>query len=125
MEIETDTIDDGGLVLRFQDNDNYYLLAIRDDDSFPPRGEENLKIYRRDAGAFPTLWSADIVWPRGVRHVIRFMAEGNLLSVFVDGELVGSVVDEAPLPAGGFGLRHYGESSEWLSRYDSFRWQAF
>lgn len=124
VETATGHADDGGLVLRFQDNSNYYLLAIRDDAGPEPRGAGNLKVYRRDGGRFRELWSADVAWPRGERRTVRFEAEGSLLNVYLDGELIGSVVDSAPLPAGGFGLRHHGGSQEWTTRFDAFRWQA-
>jgi hypothetical protein len=124
VEAATAHADDGGLVLRFQDNVNYYLLAIRDDAGPEPRGAENLKVYRRDGGRFRELWSADVAWPRGERRTVRFEAEGSLLNVYLDGELIGSVVDSAPLPAGGFGLRHHGVSQEWTTRFDAFRWRA-
>ena len=124
VEASTSHADDGGLVLRFQDNANYYLLAIRDDAGPEPRGAENLAVYRRDGGVFRELWTADVAWPRGERRTVRFEAEGSLLNVYLDGELVGSVVDSAPLPAGGFGLRHYGGSQEWTTRFDAFRWRA-
>lgn len=35
--------------------------------------------------------------------------------------LVRGVQEATPLPAGGVGLRHYGDSAEWISRYDVFR----
>ena len=123
VETETDHADDGGLILRFQDNLNYYLLAIRDDSSPWPRETENLKIYKRVDGIYQTLWEADITWTRGDRRIIRFEAEGSVLRVFVDEILIGSVTGGTRFEEGGFGLRHYGASSGWRVSYDSFRWQ--
>jgi hypothetical protein len=49
VETLADSVDDGGLVLRFSDNEHYYLLAVRDDKAPSPRGQDNLEIYRRTA----------------------------------------------------------------------------
>lgn len=114
--------DDGGLVLRFQNNENYYLLALRDDASPSPLEWENVKIYKRVGGEWLELWETDIEWKRGESRRVRFQADGDRLSVFLDGALVASVVDELPFPAGGFGVRHYGASSGSVSRYTSFVW---
>lgn len=122
VEAVTTHADDGGLVLRFQDNLNYYLLAIRDDAAPWPRGEENLKIYKRMNGDFLELWSTDVDWSRGDARRVRFEADGDRLSVFLDGALIASVVDERPFGAGGFGVRHYGASREWMSRFNTFSW---
>src|SRR5215208_7783872 len=59
VEVDASTIDDGGLILRFLDNTQYYLLAIRDDGAPPPRNVDNLQIYRRHgtgAGGFTSLF---------------------------------------------------------------------
>jgi hypothetical protein len=114
--------DDSGLVLRFQNNENYYLLALRDDASPFPLAWENVKIYKRVDGEWLELWETDIEWRRGESRRVRFQADGSRLSVFLDDALAASVVDERPLPAGGFGVRHYGASSESVSRYTSFVW---
>jgi hypothetical protein len=114
--------DGSGLVLRFQNEANYYLLALRDDASPSPLEWENVKIYKRAAGEWLELWETDIEWKRGEPRRVRFQADGDRLSVFLDGALVASVVDELPFPAGGFGVRHYGASHASVSRYTSLAW---
>ena len=127
VEIETNHVDDGGLVLRFLDNEHYYLLAIRDDSAPAPRGEENLEIYERNgpgAGGFQIVWLKDIVWPRGTTHRIRFEAVGITFSVYVDNTLIGSVNRFAAFSGGSrFGLRHYGVTPNWHDRFRKFSWR--
>jgi hypothetical protein len=127
VEIETSRVDDGGLVLRFLDNEHYYVLAIRDDSAPVPRPQENLEIYERSgpgADGFHILWFKDIPWPRGTAHRIRFDAVADVLSVFVDDALVGSVNRTAPFVGERFGIRHYGSSADWNDRFRNFRWQS-
>lgn len=124
VETRTEAVDDGGLVLRFQDNANYYLLAIRDDASPSPRGSENVKLYKRLGGRFIEMGHADVRWPRGEVHTVRLRAAGRRLTVCLDGRLLGGVDDPDPLPAGGMGLRHYGGDDAWQSRFHELRWSG-
>lgn len=123
VETTTRQADDGGLVLRFQDNSNYYLLAIRDDTSPFPRPYQNFKIYKRSDRAFLELWEADVSWSRGTDRTVRFEMIGSRLNVYLDGARIGSVDDRSPLGRGGFGLRHYGGFQSWTVRYQDLRWQ--
>jgi hypothetical protein len=125
VETVIDSADDGGLVLRFSDNQNYYLLAIRDDQAPPPRSSDNLQIYRRRGKGqegFVSLWRADVTWPRGVSHHVRFAANAKTLSVYFDGRIIGTIVDTQHLSGGGFGVRHYGSSAGWITRYHRLSW---
>ena len=126
VEVLTDSVDDGGLVLRFSDNERYYLLAIRDDESPAPRDTDNLQIYRRNGpgqGGFTSIWRRNVVWPRGLARRVRFEAAGDRLSVYLDGEPMGEVREQEPLRGEGIGIRHYGASAAWVTRYREFRWR--
>jgi hypothetical protein len=121
VETETDSATDGGLVLRFQGKGDYYLLAIRDDSYF---GYANLEIYRAADGAFERLdLPVDIDFPRGARKTVRFEANGNVLTAYVDGVRMQQVTDDA-YDTGGFGLRHDNtrELPGVTSRFDLLRW---
>ncbi|MDB4948698.1 MAG: hypothetical protein JWM27_1347 [Gemmatimonadetes bacterium] len=130
VEVRSDHADEGGLVLRFVDNDNYYLLAFRDDGSL--LGFRNVEFFRRRAGHFQILtpgYGKDIPWPRGVERTVRFEAVENVLRVYVDGVLVDSVADPEPImQPGAVGLRYHdvpeAPGSD-FSRYRSLRWQAY
>jgi hypothetical protein len=126
IDVLVDSVDDGGLVLRFADNEHYYLLAIRDDESPPPRNSDNLQIYRRSGpgqAGFTSIWRRNVDWPRGLARRVRFEAAGDRLLVYLDGEPMGDVVVDASSPNGeGIGMRHYGNSAGWISRYRELRW---
>ncbi|HYR08300.1 MAG TPA: hypothetical protein VEQ60_11045 [Longimicrobium sp.] len=121
VETETDSVTDGGLVLRFRGKGDYYLLAIRDDSRF---GYANLEIYRASDGEFERLdFPVDIDFPRGARKTVRFQANGNVLSAYLDGVLMQQVTDDT-YSTGGFGLRHDNtrELPGTTSRFDLLRW---
>ena len=125
VETTSSRADDGGLVIGFQDNDNYYLLAFRDDSAPGPRGWRNLALYkRRGPFEFTEVWTLDIVWPRGTPRTFRLELDDARLRVFVDGSVVGAWTDilEAPL-TGGVGVRHYGDNDAWETRFEVFRWR--
>jgi hypothetical protein len=124
VETRTSFSDDGGLVLGYRDNGNYYLLTMRDDQAPFPRNLENLAVYQRIDGEFRELWNTNVPWPRGTSHTLRFelVAGGGRLRVLMDGELMA----EGPVqPTGGtgFGLRHYGADESWENRFDFLRWE--
>lgn len=121
VETETDRAADGGLVLRFESEGNYYLLAIRDDSRFH---WANLEMYRAWDGEFQRLAQpVDLSFPPGERKRIRFEARGNVLTAYLDGELVLQVTDDT-YTRGGFGLRHDNTRGEKgiTSRFDLLRW---
>lgn len=125
VEAVVDSVDDGGLVLRFSDNENYYLLAIRDDAAPSPRNVDNLQVYRRSGegqGGFVSLWRMNVVWPRGVSHRVRFEAVGKNLTIYLDSNQVGSFFDPRYLTGTGVGVRHYGNNASWVSRYRRLSW---
>ena len=123
VQARTSRADDGGLVLRFVDEDSYYLLAFRDDQAPAPRGERNLAVYRRVKDAFHEIWTRDVEWTRGQPRTIGFSATGSQLSVYLDGERIGGVRDPyGALPAGRVGVRHYGAGPAWTTRIDAFGW---
>jgi|GEM_PF-1716818 len=123
VETTTSHVDDGGLVVGYVDNDNYYLLGIRDDAAPFPRGSRNLAVYERVDGVFYERWDTDVTWPRGTARTLRFeLVGGDHVRVLMDGELI---VEGPVVPNGGtgFGLRHYGDDATWESRFDGFRWE--
>jgi hypothetical protein len=130
VEVRSDHADEGGLVLRFVDNDDYYLLAFRDDGSL--LGGRNVEFFRRRAGHFQILtpgYGKDIAWPRGVERTVRFEAVENVLRVYVDGMLVDAVTDPEPImQPGSVGLRYHDvpeAPGTDFTRYRSLRWQAY
>jgi len=109
----------GGLILRFQDVNNYYLLAMRDDSGASP--SNNIQLYKRVAGTYTSLATVDITWTRGTSKKIRFSASGSTLRAFVDGTQVLSVTDTAFATAGGVGMRNDSGGSN-QTKFQAFRW---
>ena len=110
---------DGGLVLRFINNSNYYLAALLDDSGHSPN--ENVRIYKRVGGTYTQLGgSVNITWTRGVSKTFRFQAAGTTLQVFVDGVSQLSVTDSAIAGPGGVGMRN--NTSSMQSKYQALRW---
>ena len=118
IEADSNYAHDGGLILRFVDNSNYYLLTLSDDSGVLP--SNNLRIFKRVAGAFAQLGSSsDITWTRGTSKTIRFQVSGTTLTASVDGTQVMSTTDSAFAGPGGLGMRN---SSGGISKCQAFRW---
>ena len=103
IEINSDQSHDGGIIVRYQDNNNYYLLASRDDSGANP--DENLRIYKRVGGTFTALGFANMAWPRGTSKQIKFSCKGSRLEAYFEGIKVLSVTDTT-FTSGGVGLRN-------------------
>jgi hypothetical protein len=110
---------DSGLVLRFINNSNYYMLILSDDSGAAPTG--NIRIFRRSAGTITQIGpSSDIVWPRSEPRQIRFQAVGTVLSAYVGGVKVISATDSTHAGPGGVGMRN--STSGQQSKFQEFRW---
>ena len=121
IAIETDInyADDGGLVVRFIDNNNYYLVTISDDSGANPTA--NIRIFKRVSGNFTQIGSsANISWTRGTSKTIRFQVTGTALSASVNGSVVTSGTDSAITGPGRVGLRNNGNSM--ITKFQEFRW---
>lgn len=116
MEVDMTQANDSGLVARFQNNSNYYLLAIRDDSC--SASENNLQVYKRQNGNYTSLAVANVTWPRGTQATIRFVVKGNTLKAYFNGTEVINIIDSTFTTAGLVGLRHH-ETVE--SVYQEFR----
>ncbi|KKL85765.1 hypothetical protein LCGC14_1951440, partial [marine sediment metagenome] len=106
IEVEVESAHDGGLVARYQDNNNYYLLGVNDDSG--TSSTVNLQFYKRVAGGWTSIGAAiNRAWARGVRHRIRFRVVGTTLTAYWDDELVITVVDADHGAAGSIGIRNH------------------
>lgn len=125
VEAESLRADDGGLVMKMIDINNYLMLAFRDDGAPGALGAQNLALIRRSGGVYSTLLTKDVAWPRGSRHTVRLETAGTKLIVYFDGASVGEVPDAAtPGIAGRVGMRHNGTDATWISTFDIFRWHV-
>lgn len=125
VEAESRRAEDAGLVMKWIDNNTYYVLAFRDDSTKTGLSTQNLALMRRTGGAFTTLQTKDVAWPRGTMHTVRFEATGTTFTVYFDGAVQFTVTEgaSAQLP-GRFGLRHNATDATWVSTFDTFRWRV-
>jgi len=107
VETRTDHVGDGGLVLRYVDDSNYYLATIQ-----PSTGADAVRFYKRVGGAFTLISSHALGWTDGDMKDFRFEVSSNQLVFYMDsaGQLSSSSVvctasDDALLQGGAVGLR--------------------
>lgn len=119
VEADMNHAHDGGLVLRFQSNTSYYLLALSDDSGANPTN--NFRGFVRSGATFTDIsLLGNITWTRGTSKKIRFSISGTTLSVSVDGTQVASTTHSGITAAGGCGMRNNIAAQQ--SKYQSFSW---
>ena len=119
IEADVNHAHDGGLVLRFVDNSNYYLLALSDDSGAQPT--LNLRFFKRVAGTFTAITAGtNTTWARGTSKTVRFSIAGTTLKAFLDGVETVSATDSAHAGPGGVGMRN--NTAAQSSKFQAFRW---
>lgn len=94
-----------GVVFRYKDKSNYYLIALSDDSGLTPM--RNVRVLRRSAGTFTQLAAADIAWTAGTAKTFQVWVAGSTIRVYVDGALTVDVTDTTPITGvGRVGLRN-------------------
>lgn len=73
---------DAGLIARYKDASNHYLLAIRDSSY---SATANLELYKKAAGTYTSLGRTYITFPTGTPHTVRFAFNGSSLAAYFDG----------------------------------------
>jgi len=121
IEINSNNVYNGGIIARYQDNNNYYLLALRDDSGYEG-GIKNLEIYKRVNGSFTSLGYANVIWVNGTNKPIKFTLHGSRLEAWFGGVKVISVTD-TNFTSGGVGLRN-GTAATTFSVLDFTVYQA-
>jgi hypothetical protein len=102
LEMASNQMHFGGLIARFQDQNNFYLLGVSDDTA---GGANNLIIYKKLNGNFTLLAISDQTFVRGgPTATIAFRVEGTHLKAFYNGALVLDVTDTSITAAGGVGI---------------------
>ena len=133
VEVDVDRADDGGIVLRAQDEDSYYLVAIRDDSTAVgfSGADSNVELYRFVDGeweSFADYGGVDVDWPRGQMATIRIWAIDDVIMIFFNGELVNSGNDPS-FANGSIGVRtnafFHTQMLPSLVRYRALRWGTF
>jgi hypothetical protein len=119
VECVSAQLPDGGLVLRYQDQNNFYLLALSDDSGANPT--QNLRLFKRVGGTFTQLGSpVDVTFTAGGSpHTFRLTISGNNLTAYMDGVSKITATDSATTAAGAVGMR---ANSNGGNFYDTFNW---
>src|SRR6266849_2809056 len=99
-----DQSDAGGLVLRFQDQSNFYRLVVADDSSNVGTASR-LTLYKVLANVDTLLAQATISFPRGTFHAGRVSMLGGVITAWFDGTVALAYTDPSPFGAGNIGLR--------------------
>lgn len=121
VEADIDTAEDSGLLLRFQDQNNFYLRAICDDSGSNP--SRNIWLWKRVAGTFSAIASYDASWARGTQNTIKFYASGTSIKAALNGADVISVTDSAISAAGKIGMRGNGPPAGTANnKLNALRW---
>lgn len=109
FELTSTHAHDGGLIARFRDSNNYYLLAIRDDSG----ASNNLQLYKKVNGTLTSITTAAVTFIRDTEHAIKWRIEGTRHRVWFDGILLIDTTDSALTAAGGVGMRANGNTQEY------------
>lgn len=116
VEADISQANNAGLIGRYVDGSNHYVLVLSDgsDDTSLPN---YASLYKFVGGAATLLDSWPLPsWPRGTARKIRMDFEGSAITVTYDGTYVGAVSDTA-FPSGFVGLRAWGQG---VCLFDSF-----
>ena len=124
IEAPSSRADDAGLVAKWLQDGNFYLLAFHDDGS-PLGGDKNLALIRVADGVEQELWAGDVTWPRGTTHTVRLETAGSAIRAYFDGAVMGQVTDTNVSTASGLiGFRTNGPDASWKSVFDSYRFHV-
>lgn len=106
VEADASIAQDSGLLFRFIDQNNFYLLAMKDDTS--AGSADNLVLYKRVSGSFTPITSSNVTWPRGTSATIRLSGTGVTIKVSFNGTDVITITDGSISGPGKIGLRGNG-----------------
>lgn len=116
IEVICDTASHGGIVARYQDANNFYIVLIQDDSGVRPGS--NVEVWKVVNGTmtniigYPTA-VADLTWPRGTSATIKVAFNGTRIEVYFNGTKVISVIDTS-LTSGQVGLYSYSGTQRYL-----------
>lgn len=120
ISILTDSSDGGGLCWRFQNQSNYYDVAVHDASSIS--NANTLRLFKVVSGTRTQIGSnTAIAFTRGTPHVVRVNVVGSAITVYFDGVSTLTATDSAYTGAGLAGLRNNGNTAQFYI----FRQQFF
>lgn len=111
----------GGLILRYVDNNNYFLLEV--EDASAATEPNTLSIWRKQSGAFTRLAGPiAISFTRGTEQAFDFIAIGSRLIAKMNDTVVATANDTNFAATGRAGLSHTGGAGQAV--FTEFTWRA-
>ena len=118
LNVMSDDDDTIGVVFRYQDNQNFYLLILVGGDNYPSSGTDEVDeaygagLYVVSNGVSSLLSSSQYAFYEGYTHNLRIVADGPLIDVYFDIDLDGSYagvehlfsISDSTLSTGNIGL---------------------
>lgn len=121
VQTTSNWVAEGGLVLRYQDNANYYLVTFADGSSALNPGK--VRLLKKVAGTYTLLAESTVLsMVRGVYHTFRFEAIGSALRALVDGSEVVSATDSSINNIGKIGLWANFDGTSGTNIFKTFGW---
>ena len=118
IECDTDTAFEAGIVFRYKDINNYYLLAFGNDSGTYPA--QNMRLLKSVGGVFTQLGSSvDLAWSSG-QKTFRLEVVGTSIKAYVGGVLQIDVTDSDISGEGRVGF--YSNSQSTADRTNALRW---
>ena len=95
---DLNTLAASGIIARYTDNNNYYMLRLHQSGQ--------LQLYRKLAGTFAQIGSANVSVATNTTYTLKLTVAGNQLTGYLNGNLLISTIDSY-LPNGEIGARTY------------------
>ena len=102
---------DGGIITRYQDENNFYMLAIRDNTTLS--NTRQIELYKRLSSTYQILKSSVVDIPRGTRVAVELEIVGNDFTAYVNGSSVLTHYDASIPGRGKVGYRNYRSTTSW------------
>lgn len=94
-----------GIIFRYQDASNYYLLMIQDGSA--PVDTNTVRLFKNSANTYNQVsGTATISFTRGTPHRFRVTMLGSVVTAYMDGSQVLTYTDGSAFGAGKVGLRN-------------------
>lgn len=105
----------GGLIARYRDKDNYYIVRAN-------ALEDNVRLYKVEKGDRKQFAGAEAKVARGQWHSLKLSAKGNHFQVAFDGKMLFEADDETFKDAGLAGMWTKADS---VTSFDNFKIESF
>lgn len=118
VSVELTQAVNAGILFRYQDLNNHYMLDIRDSTQ---TATDNIRLYKRVSGAYSQIAATTftVTITRGSSNTVRLVASGTTITAYVNGAQVFSISDASYTSAGKVGFRAYGTTSSYFTSFSA------